>query len=343
MNQHDLGLAIVGLGFMGRRYARFVSAIEGIRLAGVHDIDHALARAVVDEHGGAVYPDLDALARSPDVAGVIVCTPEDRHLEPALATLAAGKPLLIEKPIAHSLAAAHAIEAAAARARVPVLVGHLLRFEPRWAGAWRRIAAGEIGNVVSVATRRIGTVGDQSVLRGRTTIPLYYGVHDLDVLRWFAGSEPTTIVARRRGGVVRAAGYDVDDLYVAIVTFANGVLGSAELGWHVPAPAAAAPTAGVLVIGDTGVIQIDQRATGLERWADGGLDPGVDAMFWAETYGIPGGALGLEIRHFAECARGRQEPAITLTDAIEALRLSLAMEASATKGTIIDLTTFGRS
>ena len=64
-------------------------------------------------------------------------------------------------------------------------------------------------------------------------------------------------------------------------------------------------------------------------------------MFWSETYGIPGGALGLEIRHFADCVRGRQEPAIQLADAIEALRLSLAMEHSAETGEVVDLTTFG--
>jgi predicted dehydrogenase len=342
MSQHDLGLAVIGLGFMGRRYARFINAIEGLSLAGVYDIDGDLARAVTAESGGAVFPDLDALVRSPEVAGVVVATPEDRHLEPALAALAAGKPVLIEKPIAHTLEAARAIATASEGAGVPVLVGHLLRFEPRWTAAWQRIAAGEIGNVASIATRRIGNIGDQTVLRGRTTIPLYYGVHDLDVLRWFAGAEATSIVARRRTGVVRAAGYDVDDLYHAIVTFANGVLGAAEMGWHVPAAAAAAPTSGVLVIGDAGVIQIDQRATGLERWTNGSLDPGVDAMFWPETYGIPGGALGIEIRHFADCVRGRVDPAITLTDAIAALRLSLAMEASASTGASIDLAAFGQ-
>jgi len=338
-----VGLGVVGLGFMGRRYARFLSGIEGVRLVGVFDLDGDLAREVTADYGGTVYPDLDSLVAATDIAGVIVCTPEDRHLEPVLTALAAGKPVLVEKPVAHTLDAAHAIADAADRAAVPVLPGHLLRFEPRWAGAWRRIAAGEIGDVVSIAARRIGNVRDQEVLRGRTTIPLYYGVHDLDVMRWFAGAEATTIFARRRSGAVRAAGYNVDDLYCAVVTFENGALGSAELGWHVPATATAARSAGVLVIGTQGVVQIDQLATGLESWSTGQLDTGLDGMFWSEAYGVPGGALGLEIRHFADCIRGRREPAIQLADAIEALRLSLAMERSAATGEIVDLKTFGRS
>jgi predicted dehydrogenase len=342
MSRDDLGLGIVGLGFMGRRYARFLTQIEGVRLAGVYDLDDDLAHEIGAACGGAVHTSLDSLVSDPEVAGVIVCTPEDRHLEPALAALAVGKPLLIEKPVAHTLAAAHAIADATARAGVPVLVGHLLRFEPRWTGAWRRIAADEIGDVLSIATRRIGNVADQRVLRGRTSISLYYGVHDLDVMRWFAGAEATTIVARRRAGALRAAGYDIDDLYCAIVTFANGVLGSAELGWHVPEAAAAARTAGVLVIGSRGAIEIDQMVTGLAR-SSGDIDPAVDAMFWSETYGIAGGALALEIRHFADCVRGRAEPALSLVDAIAALRLSLAMEESAARGASIDLATFGRA
>ena len=204
MTTTALGLGVVGLGFMGRRYSRFVSRIEGLRLAGVCDVDANLAAEVAAETGARVFPDPAALAADPGVAGVMVCTPEDRHVEPALAVLDAGKPVMIEQPVAHSLDAAWTLSDAAERARLPVLVGHLLRFEPRWVAAAQRLAAGEIGEVVSITTRRIGNVLDQGVLRGRTTIPLYYGVHDLDVMRWFAGAEATSIVARKRSGALRA-------------------------------------------------------------------------------------------------------------------------------------------
>ncbi|MGH2534227.1 MAG: Gfo/Idh/MocA family protein [Thermomicrobiales bacterium] len=337
-----VGLGVVGLGFMGRRYARFVSRIDGARLAGVCDLDEALAREVATECGGRVFADAAALAGDTGVAGVIVCTPEHLHVEPAVAALVAGKPLLAEKPVAHTLEAARVIDAAAEQYGVPVLIGHLLRFEPRWVAAHQRLQAGAIGDVVSIATRRVGNILDQQVLRGRTTIPLYYGVHDLDVMRWFAGSDAVRIYADRRSGALRAAGYDVDDLYCAVLSFANGVLGSAELGWHVPANAVAARTSGVTVVGTRGVIRIEQGETGIECWGEGGVERGLEATFWQEAYDIPGGALGLEIRHFVDCVRGRREPAVSFGDAVEALRLSLAMEASATEGRPIDLKEFGR-
>jgi myo-inositol 2-dehydrogenase/D-chiro-inositol 1-dehydrogenase len=335
-----LRLGIVGLGFMGRRYARFVAGIEGLRIAGVCDVDERLAREVAAEHGVPAYGDPGALAAAPDVAAVIVCTPEDRHADPAMAAIAAGKPVMIEKPIAHSLDAARMIAAEAARRSVPLLVAHLLRFEPRWVAARQRLDAGAIGDVVSITTRRIGNILDQQVLRGRTTIPLYYGVHDLDVMRWYAGAEATSITATRRAGALQAAGYDVDDVYTAVLTFANGVLGTAELGWHVPASAVAAPMSGVAIVGTKGAIRIEQGETGFECWNEDGLDRGLEALFWQDAYGIPGGALGLEIRHFAACVRGEAEPAISPDDAVEALRLSLAMEAAAERGVAVDLTSF---
>jgi predicted dehydrogenase len=342
MTAGALGVGVVGLGFMGRRHARFISRLEGARLAGVCDLDAALANEVAAACGGRVYADAASLAGAPDVAAVIVCTPEDHHVAPALAALTAGKPLLVEKPVAHSLDAARSIVAAAERSGVPVVVGHLLRFEPRWVAAHQRLEAGAIGDVVSIATRRVGNVLDQQVLRGRTTIPLYYGVHDLDVMRWFAASEATRIYAERRSGALRAQGYDLDDLYCAVLSFESGVLGSAELGWHIPANAIAARTSGVVVVGTRGVIRIEQGETGIECWMDGGMERGLDATFWQEGYDVPGGALGLEIRHFLDCVRGRREPAIALADAVEALRLALAMEASADQGKPIVLKEFDR-
>src|SRR5215213_4947574 len=116
----SVGLGVVGLGFMGRRYARFIAGIEGVHLAGVCDVNGALAAEVAAEFGCQVFADAGTLAGAEDVAGVLVCTPEDRHLDPALAVLAAGKPLAVEKPIADTLAAAREIAAAGEKAGVPI-------------------------------------------------------------------------------------------------------------------------------------------------------------------------------------------------------------------------------
>ena len=337
-----IGVGVIGLGFMGRRYARFLNNTQGLKVAGVCDVRSQLADEIARQLGSTVFPTYQELVDSTEVAAVVVCTPEDLHVEPALAALEAGKPVLIEKPVAHSLDGARRIETLAAKRAGLVLVGHLLRFEPRWVAAKRMIETGQIGEVVSLTTRRLGNVSDQEVLRGRTTIPLYYGVHDLDVLRWFAGSEATRIYSDRRSGELRRAGFDVEDLYYAIINFEDGALAVAELGWHVPPGAAGAKTTGVTVVGTRGVIRVEQGQTGIDAWVDGGCLP-ADTTFWPEAYDVPGGALSLEIRHFADCIRKDSPPAISLDDAIEALRLSLAMERSAETGAPVDLKEFGRS
>ena len=213
---------IVGLGFMGRRYATVLSGLPGVTLTAVADGRAELAEEIATMTGARVAADGKALATASDVDAVFVCTPEDAHADIAVAALGAGKHLLIEKPVTHDLASAARVRDAAERAGTTAMVGHILRFEPRWAAAARLIEDGRIGDVISIATRRVGNLRDQDVLRGRTSIPLYYGVHDLDVVRWFAGKPARSIQAVRRSGVLRAAGYDVDDLYCAILTLRRG-------------------------------------------------------------------------------------------------------------------------
>jgi predicted dehydrogenase len=285
-----------------------------------------------------------SLAEAEDVDAVFLCTPEDAHADIAVAALGAGKHLLIEKPVTHDLASAGRVRDAAAGMRTTVMVGHILRFEPRWAAAARIIAEGRIGDVISIATRRVGNLRDQDVLRGRTSIPLYYGVHDLDIVRWFAGAQARSIQAVRRSGVLRAAGYDIDDLYCAILTFEGDILATAELGWHVPAAAISAPTSGITVVGSRGWLRIEQAATGLEAYVtdrSGPADLAVDVSFWPEVHGRTSGALVNELTHFIDRIGTGETPAVTLDDGIEALRLSLAMEAAAATSSVIDLTTFG--
>jgi predicted dehydrogenase len=331
---------VVGLGFMGRRYVKFLQALEGVEVTALFDIRREVAEELARATRAQALAEADDLATSPNVDAVFVCTPEDSHVEVSLAAISAGKAVMIEKPVAHSLEAARLIADAARASGSTVMVGHLLRFEPRWVAAKQAIEAGEIGKVVSMATRRVGNVLDQGILGGRTSIPLYYGVHDLDIIRWIADAEAVSIYASRRSGVLQQSGYDVHDLYCAILHFDNNVLATAELGWHVPAAALAAPTAGLTVIGAKGWLKVEQADTGLQYWSESGqrsVHPVFDVTFWPDAYGVPGGALANELRHFLHCIRTGAQPAITVEEAIEALRLSLAMEASADRNEVIYL------
>jgi predicted dehydrogenase len=335
---------IAGLGFMGRRYAETLGQMQGVEVAAVSDTRPDVLAEVASEAGARAFADASEMVRSDSIDAVFLCTPEDAHAEIAVAALEAGKHLLIEKPVTHDLASADAVRNAGRSSGSTLMIGHILRFEARWATAHSIIDDGRIGTVTSIHTRRVGNIRDQEVLKGRTSIPLYYGVHDLDVVRWFAGGEATTMQAARRSGVLRGAGYDIDDLYCAILTFDNGVLATAELGWHVPAAALSAPSSGITVVGTEGWLRIEQGQTGLvahtnDEGGAGGL--AVDVSFWPDVHGRTNGALRHELEHFLDCCRSGTPPLVTVDDGREALRLSLAMEDAATAGQRIDLAGYG--
>ena len=334
---------VVGLGFMGRQYVEFLQKLADVEVTALCDVRQEIAQEIAQSVSAQVFSDAEALATSPDVDAVFVCTPEDHHVDVSLAAINAGKAVLIEKPIAHSLEAARQIVHAAKSKGAILMVGHLLRFEPRWAAAKRIVEGGDIGQVASIATRRVGNVLDQSILKGRTTIPLYYGVHDLDIVNWFAGTAANTIYASRRSGALQALGYPIHDLYCAVLEFENNILATAELGWHVPPGAVAAPTSGLTIVGTEGCLMIDQGNTGLQFWSDSGqpsAHPIIDVTFWPQNYQVPGGALATELTHFLDCIKTQTQPIISGEDAYEALRLSLAMEVSAEQNKVVHLAEF---
>jgi len=326
-------VAVIGLGFMGSRWARALAEHPGAELRVVSDVREDVGRPVADRLGARFCPDPLEAAAEPGLEGVAVCTPEHLHVEPALAAVEAGRAVMVEKPLAHTVEEAGRIRDRALERGVPVLAGHILRFEPRYAAARRAIEAGEIGAVQAVRHERIGLVSDQDVLRGRTSIALYYGVHELDLARWYAG-EVERVYAERSEGVLRALGYEVEDLYSACLRFASGAHGTAMIGWSLPKATPGYGIGGVTVIGERGVLRIWQGEVGMLAVADSGLRD-LDVYYAPEVHGRLRGALAIEADHFVDCARGVAEPLCTANDGAQAVRLSLAMEESARSGRVV--------
>jgi myo-inositol 2-dehydrogenase/D-chiro-inositol 1-dehydrogenase len=326
----SVNIAVIGLGFMGSRWARAISEHDGSKLRVVSDVKEDLGEESAARYDATFVRDPLEAAAHPDVAGVVVCTPENLHLAPALAALDAGKVTCIEKPIAHTVQAAEQIRDMATSKGVPLLVGHILRFEPRYAAIQRAIEEGRIGTVQAIQSERIGKLADQRVLGGRTTIPLYYGVHEFDLARWYGGAI-VKVSAERSRGVLEQHGFDVFDLYSATVRFASGAHGTIMLGWSLPDSTPGWGQSGFTVIGETGLLQVDQGSVGLLMVGrDGLIDE--DAFYSPIVHNRYAGALAIEVDHFVRCVRGQAEPLCTADDGTEAVRISLAMEAAAASG-----------
>lgn len=329
----QLPTAVIGLGFMGSRWARAFAEHDGARLAVVSDLREDLGKDMADRYGAQFVHDPVEAAAYPNVAAVAVCTPEHTHVDAAVAAIAAGHPVMVEKPLAHTVTAAESVRDQAARQGVPVLVGHVLRFEPRYAAIHSAVESGEIGAVQAVRSERIGLISDQRILQGRTSIPLYYGVHELDLCRWYAG-DVTTVWATSSTGVVEAAGYPVADLYSVGLRFASGAHGTSMLGWSLPETTPGYGVAGFTVIGERGVAQVSQGDVGLRVASLGGTRH-PDVCYAPEVDGRLFGALAIEVDHFVRVAAGATEPRCTGADGVEAVRLALAVERAAQQGEVV--------
>ena len=330
-------VAVIGAGFMGERHARIYAGLPDVELVAVCDVREAAARELAERTGApAHYADFAELLRRDDLDAVSVCTPDGLHREPCEQALAGGRHVLVEKPIATTVTDAEAIVAAARRADAMLLVGHCLRFDPRYDQARQAVGRGELGPIQTIYTRRSNTVAAQDRLGGRCSLPLFLGVHDYDVMRWLTGSEVERVTAESKWGLLRELGFPVEDANCALLRFASGVLGIAELNWILPRGFPAAGDHRLDVVGSAGSLSIATLETGLRR-ADGQRAIQVDTASAPSVQGHPGGMFYFELRHFIDCVRGRATPAIAPEDAVQALRIALAVELAAATGTAVAL------
>jgi UDP-N-acetylglucosamine 3-dehydrogenase len=268
--------------------------------------------------------------------GLIVATVEDGHLEPCRAAFAAGAGVLVEKPLATTIADAEQIVAAAERAQKPLLVGHVLRFDARYAQLRELVQSGSIGEPLTVYARRLNGIAAQDRLKGRCSLPLFLGVHDYDIVRWVTGSEVTEVVARARKEFLAERGFDVEDASVAMLTMANGVLATVEEGWILPATHPMGFDQRLDVNGSAGRIELVGHEGGLsvmgpERYA------WPDTQLWPTVHGEVVGALRRETWHFVDVLRGRAQPLVTGADGLAAVRIALAVAESARTGAPVRL------
>ena len=172
MNERPVRVAVVGVGDFGRNHARVYRRLEGVELVGVVDRNSERARSVADEFGTGILPDLDSLTGQVDAVSLAVPTSE--HARIGCLLLSRGIDVLVEKPIAASVAEADLlIDAARQYARV-LQIGHLERFNPAIVAVLPIIK-----EPLYFEVHRLGVFSPRSL-----DIDVVYDVmiHDLDIL-----------------------------------------------------------------------------------------------------------------------------------------------------------------
>ncbi len=177
-----LKLALVGCGSMGLNHARTIATGPRTVLSVVIDPAEEIGRATAEQYGSRWSPDLDTLH---DVDAAVVAAPSEHHKELALAVIAEGLPLLVEKPVCPSLADAEAVVAASARAGTPLMCGLLERFNPAF-----MVAMAMLEQPRYVRAERHSPYAP----RIKTGVAWDLLVHDVDlVVRAFGGRQPVEV------------------------------------------------------------------------------------------------------------------------------------------------------
>lgn len=206
-------VAVVGVGGMGVSHARVYNGLKGAELVAVVDTDIERAGAVAKLYGcRAVSSVFDVID---DVDAASVTTPSASHAEVGCALLERGVACLVEKPLSTTEEGALALIEASRRSGVPLLVGHIERFNP--AVSQLRDILGDGHRVLAVEARRMSAVS------GRVTdidVVADLMVHDIDIVLDLVRSEVVDVTAR---GVLEG-GAPGDDFVTALVTFATGAL-----------------------------------------------------------------------------------------------------------------------
>ena len=193
-------IAILGGGFMGASHAANYRALgDRVRVKTVASHRSDRAAAVAESVGAALTEDLLAPRRDPVDDAIDIFLPTPLHREFAEAALAAGKHVLLEKPIALTLEDADAIVAAAERSGHLFMVGLVLRFWPEYVELQRRISGGELGRPLSVSAMRLSPPADWNDWMADPAksggVPVDLLIHDFDQMNWLLGT-PRSVFAR---------------------------------------------------------------------------------------------------------------------------------------------------
>lgn len=230
----ELCVGIVGCGSIGRRRAEEAARHPLTRVAFAHDVNAEAASAVAGMHGAAVSSHWRELIAS-QVDVVCVATPNGFLAEIACAALAAGKHVLLEKPMGRSIDEARAIAGEAARAGRRVKVGFNHRYHPAIAGAHAELRAGTIGTAINARVRygHGGRPGYENEWRGDPLLSgggelTDQGVHVADLLHWFIGV-PRELYAVTQSAVWPLGG--LEDNAFGILHYDGGCVASFHTSW----------------------------------------------------------------------------------------------------------------
>jgi hypothetical protein len=239
-SERPVRVGVVGVGVMGSNHARVFTGLPGTELVGIADPDRKQADFVARTLGCKSVPDVDALLDL-GVDAVTIAAPTHLHRSLALACISRGVHVLVEKPVASTVEEGRDIIAAAHRAGVTLMVGHVERFNPAVEAIKDAIRNEDI---LSIGITRVGPFPPRMSNVG---VVIDLAVHDIDLIRWFTDSDIVEVQPQLSNAVAER-----EDIALLQFRTASGVLAHINTNWLTPfkARSVTVATRGKYVMGD---------------------------------------------------------------------------------------------
>jgi UDP-N-acetylglucosamine 3-dehydrogenase len=320
---------------MGRNHARVLHELPDVELVGVADSNLDAACQVGGAYATRGYGSLAELLKKERPEAVTIAVPTENHHGAVMEALEAGCHVLVEKPIAATLAQADELVAAAKSAGLVLAVGHIERYNPAVLELKRRLDKGQLGRVYQFDAQRLGPF-PQRIRDVGVVIDL--ATHDLDLMRFLTGSEIVRVYAETRRKVHTTR----EDMVSGLLRLEDGSVGLLQINWLTPTKIRQ-----LTVTGERGMFRADYLTQDLffhenaEAADHNGeqitMPRGVSEGSMVKYVVHKREPLQSELETFMKAVAGEPAGIVSGEDGTEALRLALAMVESGDEGRVVTI------
>ncbi len=329
-NKKTYRVGVIGLGVFGSRHAAVCAQIPFYELVGVADIKPETSERVAAQVGAKGYTSYEAMIDQCELDAVVIAVADQFHQGPCEYAARHGLSIFLEKPIANTTENAQKILDVTRQHQVKLMVGHTLRYDPRYMAVHAAVKEGKLGDLIHVYARRNATTVSGRRLDGRVEAFIFQGVHDLDFLNWITGAKVTRVYAEATSKVL--TDLNVSDTVMTTLRYDNGTIGVVEQSWGLPAGMPCPLDAALEVVGTQGSAYLDLRSQSLSIFTGGKLSQ--PDLF----YGLPDmHFLFDEHNWFISYLNNEVEPKVSGEEAFEALKVAEAVVRSSKSGEIVHL------
>lgn len=338
----EIGVGIIGSGFMGRTYTETLAKkCKGARVLSV--TLGSRAGQLASDYGIAHDASLEAMLARKEIQAVFIATPHHVHAEQAIAAAKAGKHVMLEKPMACTVADCDAIIAACKSAGVWCSIAFSQRTRRCNIKAKQLIDEGRIGRVLQIqemALLATGLAGLPKWQSDPANLGTLFGhaIHNFDRIRWLTGQEIRTVYAKC-GSIEPEV--KVEGTSSVLMTLADGAVATLCASFQVPKPSFPRAQFSVWIIGEKGLMDVDAygelRLATDGEWKTVETQPPIDWQGKGFLDPVRLESYTLQCQDFVDAVIQRRSPAITGWDGRQAVAAALASYESSRSGKEVKL------